>query len=217
MEIPAHVTELIKNRGGIKLDIGCGASKNVGFIGMDYRPLPGVDIVHDVELFPWPLPDESVVVAVASHLVEHINPHHGDSRVLKLMQLLIDKKLITPEEISQYMGEMDPGPRFMRFMDEVWRILQPDCEFAMVYPYAGSPGFYQDPTHVNNINEVTWWYFDPEEPRLHGDMYTFYRPKPWRIKHSVYAKGGNMEVVLVKRPMKDEYLTMKPKIIGGAS
>ena len=42
---------------------------------MDIRELPNVDIVHDVEEFPWPLPDECVKAAFASHLVEHINPH----------------------------------------------------------------------------------------------------------------------------------------------
>lgn len=37
--------------------------------------MDGVDIVHDVEVQPWPLPDECVIMAVSSHLVEHINPH----------------------------------------------------------------------------------------------------------------------------------------------
>lgn len=63
-----------KHGGGIRLDIGCGETVQPGFVGMDIRPLPGVEIVHDCEDFPWPLPDESVIVAVASHLVEHIKP-----------------------------------------------------------------------------------------------------------------------------------------------
>lgn len=60
---------------GIMLDIGCGLNKQPGFAGMDIRPLPGVDIVHDFESIPWPLPDECVLKAIASHVVEHINPH----------------------------------------------------------------------------------------------------------------------------------------------
>lgn len=58
----------------IKLDIGCGMNKQEGFIGMDCRELPGVDIVHDLEEFPWPVEDNCVMVAVASHVVEHIKP-----------------------------------------------------------------------------------------------------------------------------------------------
>lgn len=58
----------------INLDIGCGFNKNAGFIGMDKRKVEGVDIVHDAEVFPWPLDDESCAVVAASHLVEHIKP-----------------------------------------------------------------------------------------------------------------------------------------------
>jgi SAM-dependent methyltransferase len=68
------IDELLKQEAGIRLDIGCGGHKNQGFVGMDVRSLPGVDIVHDVEVYPWPLPDECVIQAIASHLVEHIPP-----------------------------------------------------------------------------------------------------------------------------------------------
>ena len=59
---------------GIMLDIGCGANKQPGWTGMDVRSLPGVDIVHDFEVYPWPIEDDSVLTALASHVVEHINP-----------------------------------------------------------------------------------------------------------------------------------------------
>lgn len=69
------IEKLIEDRSGIRLDIGCGANKQgPDWVGMDIRPLPGVDIVHDMESIPWPLPDECVLSAVASHVVEHINP-----------------------------------------------------------------------------------------------------------------------------------------------
>lgn len=207
-----NIEQLLKKYESVKLDLGCGANKNPGFIGIDYEAFSGVDIVHDLEKFPWPLPDECASLAVSSHLVEHLNPHSGDSRVLGLLQLLLDKGVISREEVEKYIGEMNPGPRFIRFMDEVWRVLKPGGEYAMVYPYAGSPGFWQDPTHINGINEMTWWYFDPEEPRTQGALYAFYKPRPWKIKRSLGQKGGNMEVVLEKRPEKDEYKGMNPAV-----
>lgn len=70
------IEQLLQERSGIRLDIGCGAHKTPGFVGMDMRPLDGVDIVHDVTVQPWPLPDECALCAVASHLVEHIPPHN---------------------------------------------------------------------------------------------------------------------------------------------
>lgn len=68
------INNLLEHHSGIRLDIGCGAHKQPGFVGMDVRPLPNVDIVHDIERYPWPLPDGCVLTAVASHLVEHIAP-----------------------------------------------------------------------------------------------------------------------------------------------
>lgn len=72
--VSTNIEQLLKEKSGIRLDIGCGGNKTPGFVGMDLRSLDGVDIVHDVESYPWPLPDESVLCAVASHLVEHIAP-----------------------------------------------------------------------------------------------------------------------------------------------
>jgi len=68
------VQKIIDEAQGIRLDIGCGGNKQPGFVGLDIRALDGVDIVHDIEEIPWPLPDGCVVVALCSHVVEHINP-----------------------------------------------------------------------------------------------------------------------------------------------
>lgn len=63
--------------GKVKLDIACGAHKQgVDWIGIDIQAFPGVDIVHDIETYPWPLPDACVDVAVGSHIAEHISPAH---------------------------------------------------------------------------------------------------------------------------------------------
>ena len=56
------------------LDVGCGFNKQPGFTGMDKREVDGVDIIHDVEVVPWPIAAESCAVIVMSHLIEHIKP-----------------------------------------------------------------------------------------------------------------------------------------------
>src|ERR1700722_5659804 len=71
-----RIARLIENAGhNPKLDIACGANKQgPDWIGIDFQELPGVDIVHDIEIYPWPLPDECIWIAVGSHIAEHINP-----------------------------------------------------------------------------------------------------------------------------------------------
>lgn len=71
------IVQLLAERSGIRLDIGCGPNKQPGFVGMDVQPLAGVDIVHDWNVYPWPLPDACVLVAICSHVIEHVNPADG--------------------------------------------------------------------------------------------------------------------------------------------
>lgn len=66
--------QLLADKKGIKLDIGCGANRQSGWIGIDRRDLPEVDIIHDLEVFPYPLPDDCAHWILASHILEHIKP-----------------------------------------------------------------------------------------------------------------------------------------------
>ena len=74
--------DLFQKRAGIKLDVGCGDAKQKGFVGMDIRKRKGVDIVHDVQKFPWPIPSNSCHTILMSHLWEHIEPKNR----MKLME-----------------------------------------------------------------------------------------------------------------------------------
>lgn len=54
----------------IKVELGCGKTKNEGYIGIDRFPLPGVDIVADLN-DKIPMEDNSVDVLFACHSLEH--------------------------------------------------------------------------------------------------------------------------------------------------
>jgi len=197
------IQELLASRSGIRLDIGGGANPQPGFVNLDVRDLPTVDICWDARRMPWPLPDESVLCAVASHLVEHISPDAGDHRIELLVNLLVSKGLLSADEVNEHLGEVESKPRFIRFMDEVWRVLKPGGEFAISCPHAFSVGQSQDPTHVNPVNEITWAYFDPFESNTGGLLWRIYRPMPYRIKYIAFDPSANMEVVLVKRSLSE--------------
>lgn len=65
---------LLRAKGGVGLDLGCGLRKQPQFLGVDARPLPGVDLVHDLEVFPWPLPDSCAHSVCLYHMFEHLKP-----------------------------------------------------------------------------------------------------------------------------------------------
>lgn len=202
MNTPPNVLKLIEEKQGINLELGGGDNPNPGFFNMDILPLEKVDLVWDLERTPWPLPDECVHKAVASHVLEHLNPHPGDKRLQGLVDLLIKKNVITVDEVDEYLGL--PGPGFMNVMNELWRVMKPNGQFAFVVPYAESHGMMQDPTHMNFINETTMLYFDPLDP---AGLYNFYRPKPWAIERQYVQRTGLLEVLLRKRPWDESYLT----------
>lgn len=65
---------------GLKLNLGCGRSCMPGWVNVDARPLPGVDVVADLERCrtqPLPFPDDAADELLLSHVIEHIDDTLG--------------------------------------------------------------------------------------------------------------------------------------------
>lgn len=65
----------------MKLHIGCGNKIIDGFVNVDIRPLPGVDIITDIHNLSY-FNNEKVELIYCSHVLEHI-PRHEYKEVLK--------------------------------------------------------------------------------------------------------------------------------------
>lgn len=55
-----------------KLNLGCGHDIRRGWINLDSASLPGVDVVHNLEDYPWPFPDGYFEELYAKDVLEHI-------------------------------------------------------------------------------------------------------------------------------------------------
>ena len=56
------------------LDLGCGPnSKRPGSIGLDMRAAPHVDVVHDLNVYPYPFEDGEFDEVEMSHVIEHVD------------------------------------------------------------------------------------------------------------------------------------------------
>jgi SAM-dependent methyltransferase len=164
---------------GFNFDVGCGEGKQKGYIGMDRRAVPGVDILWDIESVApvpfwarnvvgavsarWPIPDNSVDKMLCSHVMEHITP------------------------------SLVPA-----VFDEMWRIMRFDGQVLIAVPHGDSYGFRQDPTHIGMFNESTFSYFDPSQ-----GLWQIYKPRPWLIRRMHSSPYHNMEVVLEPRKKPD--------------
>ncbi len=171
---PKEIESFLRGRKDeiIKLDLNGSLNSQHGFINIDYVDAKNVDIVFDLQKYPWPLPKEVATLVMAGGVIGHINKENFG---------------------------------FIRFMDEIWKVLKIDGQLLISTPYGGSAGFWADPTNVNGCTEHTWNYFDPLSPT---GLYKRYKPKPWKIEPNklFFQPDGNMEILLTKRREDPSYL-----------
>jgi hypothetical protein len=63
----------------LRLNVGCGLRRLPGFYNVDHLPLPGVDILADLEAPLSDIPDDSVEAIYCRHTLEHV------TRLLELL------------------------------------------------------------------------------------------------------------------------------------
>jgi SAM-dependent methyltransferase len=100
---------------------------------------------------------------------------------------------------------------FIDIMNEWWRITKPGGQLMIATPYAGSIGYWQDPTHTHGFNELSFKYFDPRDPHWGNFLYSVYRPKPWKLEKNTWDISGTLEVLLTKIPNDPSYRTLEIK------
>lgn len=54
------------------LDVGCGANKFEGAIGLDSNPRTAADVIHDLGSVPYPFDDNEFDLIVSRHVAEHV-------------------------------------------------------------------------------------------------------------------------------------------------
>ncbi|WP_028551518.1 hypothetical protein [Paenibacillus sp. UNC451MF] len=99
----------------MKIDLGCGSNKHVGFWGIDRRPLSGVDLICDINN-PIPLPDDSVEFVMASRSLPYV--HNFVEVMTEIYRLCIHKAVVCIlAPYAHYFAHMS-NPLFNHKFDE---------------------------------------------------------------------------------------------------
>lgn len=67
-----HQFDLRPTGPGAVLDVGCGSSKTPGAIGLDISADTDADIVHDLDVFPYPIDDDCFDQILLQDVIEHV-------------------------------------------------------------------------------------------------------------------------------------------------
>ncbi|QQR64916.1 methyltransferase domain-containing protein [Candidatus Kaiserbacteria bacterium] len=81
--------ENVFTHGEKVLHIGPGKKALPGAVTIDILDLPGIDIVHDLDVLPWPFPDNSFDLIFAHSVFEHLD---NQLAIMKEMKRILKPK-----------------------------------------------------------------------------------------------------------------------------
>lgn len=149
-----------------QLDIGCGSEPAFNNHGIEGYEHYGVDInpfqhvkAADLAIEPIPYESDQFDTVTAYDFLEHVPSF---VYLTKVNQLDLKKR-----ELNVVMEKRNC---MIELFNEVYRVLKDGGEFYFETPIAGTPGYWQDPTHVFGWTAETLHYFSGDYYGFHDDL-----------------------------------------------
>ncbi|MGZ4249851.1 MAG: class I SAM-dependent methyltransferase [Solirubrobacteraceae bacterium] len=91
-----------------RLSLGCGRDIRPGWVNLDIAALPGVDVVHDLDKFPWPLEDGAFDEIECIDILEHVRDLPRAMGEIHRLLAPGGRILITGPHFTSYTVATDP-------------------------------------------------------------------------------------------------------------
>ena len=160
-----HQFDLVPTGPGTILDIGCGSAKTPGAVGLDISADADADIVHDLDVFPYPIEDGSFDQILLQDVIEHVRePIHVFEELHRIARPGARIQLRTPH-FSSVLAYGDPThrhyfstlaigslaePRFAHYTDVRFRVVHISLDLWLPFRLIGlgllanrMPSFYE--------------------------------------------------------------------------
>lgn len=183
---------------GRMLVLGCGDSPLPAndewpeVVNLDMFPLPGVDVVHNLDAYPWPFSDESFDTVIANSVLEHLDDivraMEEIHRVLKLKRASGDPGLaiIAVPQGGSFNHYTDPTHKH-GFTEHSFDYFDPGTQLGSTSRHYSWARF--DLWKVALCTNVRGL---APEVEFHGDL-------PEHLKHLNHPFGTDLKFWLVKR------------------
>lgn len=103
--------QLLPTGAGRVLDVGCGARKHPGAIGLDISADTDADVVHDLDRFPYPFDDNTFDQVLMQDVIEHVErPYAVVAELARICRPGARVQLRTPH-FSSVLAYSDPTHR----------------------------------------------------------------------------------------------------------
>jgi len=136
------------------LDLGCGKKKRSGAIGVDYSNRHGADVIHDLNIFPYPFKESSADYVFLDNVLEHLNnPMRVMEEVYRVAKPGAVIKVIVPYFRSPW-AFVDPTHRTF-YTTNSFAYYDPRHTICKRYDYTHAR-FYVDKIVFNETLECRW-------------------------------------------------------------
>jgi len=116
------------------LDLGCGKKKRLGTIGVDHSDRHNADIIHDLNVFPYPFENDSIDKVYLDNVLEHLNdPMRVMEEIHRICKIGAHVKVIVPYFRSLY-AFTDPTHKHF-FAVNSFAFYDPDHIICQRYDY----------------------------------------------------------------------------------
>lgn len=181
---------LARHAGARTLDVGCGTRKAPGAVGLDQISFPGVDVVHDLDVAPWPFPDASFDAVVARHVVEHLEDIPAAMAEIRRVLRPRGEALVATPHFSDANSYVDPTHKYHLAAESfVTFCREPTPWFDLVDIYVEISGRWRNLGYEARVNRPSG-----VPNALSREMLR------WESKHCFTRRGGQLLAILRLRP-----------------
>jgi len=117
-----------------KLNAGCGTNIKSDCINLDIVPIPGVDVVHDLNKFPWPFKDNTFGEIYMINILEHL---HDTIKVMEELHRITKNGGLIHIRVpywNSYYSIRDPT-HIKKFHKESFDYFNPNSKLCQVRPH----------------------------------------------------------------------------------
>ena len=121
--------------GPVRLDLGCGNRKRRGWTGVDSNPAVKPDVLHSLDVFPYPFPESHADEIVMDNSLEHLNEQ---IKVLEELHRISKPDALITLHVPYFRAHWAfNDPTHVRFFSvETFYHFDPSHPYHGLYPYS---------------------------------------------------------------------------------